>query len=153
MTKLDLNQSAAIREVVRFRQALFRKRADAYVCAGCGRDITRHFHRGQAHVWQAVGPQGYVCRCGRRWLTGAVEWDHLSDWDRRGRIRGLVGLSILFTAAFAVPGLLVDLVLRRWRAAPIAGLAVAFLPAALLCAAFWLEVGASIWRTRTGWKG
>ena len=40
-----------------------------------------HFHRRQSHSWSPLGPEKYVCLCGQRYLTGAVEWTNLSEYD------------------------------------------------------------------------
>jgi hypothetical protein len=58
--------------------------ADVYLCDKCGRDVTKHLHRGQAHVWKPIDPNRYQCRCGEKYLIGATEWDHLGEWERKG---------------------------------------------------------------------
>ena len=43
-------------------------------------NVTEHLHRGQAHVRQQIGPPHYVCACGKSYLSGATEWDNLSEF-------------------------------------------------------------------------
>src|SRR5712691_3427119 len=85
----------------------FPTRADVYVCEKCGRDITRHLQAGQAHVWEPMGPERYRCRCGQTYLTGATEWDHLGDWERKRRVSQTTGLAFLFSVVLSVPGCVV----------------------------------------------
>src|SRR5579864_5726835 len=80
----------------------FPEAADAYFCDKCGRDLTRHLHRGQAHVRQPIGPMRYTCDCGEPYLTGATEWDCLSDWDKR-QWRSDIGLAIILFALLLIP--------------------------------------------------
>jgi len=96
-----------------------------------------------------MGPERYLCRCGQKYLTGATEWDHLGDWERRRRVGQTFGLALLFSVAFAVPGLVVYLALYRSRGALIAALVIAGLPFVVLVP-FCLKVAASMWRTRIG---
>jgi hypothetical protein len=93
---LSLNLGA--RPLVKLPASAFPDRADIYVCDKCGRDITRHFRPGQAHVWAPMGPERCLCLCGERYLTGAKEWDHFSDWERNRRVGDTLGLGILFSA-------------------------------------------------------
>jgi hypothetical protein len=81
----------------------FPETADLYVCDECGRDITVHLHRGRAHVRQPLGPVRYVCRCGQSYLSGATEWDYLSDWEKQQWLRDIPLIFILF-AMVAVYG-------------------------------------------------
>lgn len=74
----------------------FPEPADVYVCDKCGRDITEHLHRKQPHVWRPLGPARYVCVCGAKYDSGAVEWDNLSQWERTNRLRQAVGLVVIF---------------------------------------------------------
>jgi hypothetical protein len=127
--------------------------ADVYVCDKCGRDVTKHLHRGQAHVWKPVGPNRYQCRFGQKYLTGAMEWDQLGEWERKRRIGQTVGLGILCSAAFSIVGLVVYLALHRSKAALICASAIAALPFLLMNVPFWLDVAASVWRTRVGTSG
>jgi hypothetical protein len=126
----------------------FPERAEWYVCDNCGRDITRHLHPGRAHMTQAMGPVRYVCRCGERWLTGAVEWDHMDDWYRHRRFIDLRIGIVLFSVPSFLLGLLVYFAFGRSRSAIIAGVTIGALPAALQLVQFAVEVGASVWRTR-----
>ena len=124
--------------------------ADTYVCDKCGEDITRYLRPGQAHVWKPMGPERYLCHCGQKYLTGATEWDHLGEWERKRRVGQTLGLGILFSAPFSVIGLVAYLALHRSKAALIGALAITALPFLLILVPFCLQVGASMWRTRIG---
>ncbi len=97
---------------VRLPASAYPEPADAYVCDDCGREITKHLRPGTAHCWQAMGPRWYVCDCGRKWLSGAVEWDHLGYWERKRRIRDTLHLSALFSIVSLLIVLLVYLALQ-----------------------------------------
>jgi hypothetical protein len=99
---LSLNLGA--RPLITLPASAFPNGADVYVCDKCGRDITRHFRPGRAHVWAPMGPERYLCLCGQRYLTGATEWDHLSDWERNRRVKDTLGLGVLFSAMFSNTG-------------------------------------------------
>ena len=73
----------------------FPEPAESYICDSCGRDVTRHMHVGQAHVQQPLGPIWYTCRCGKKYISGAVEWDQLGDGERRNRICELVLFALI----------------------------------------------------------
>src|SRR3954468_14606453 len=79
--------------------------ADAYLCDTCGKDITRHLHAGRSHVLRPLGPLRYMCQCGQKYLSGAVEWDHLDDWEKRKRMAD-VGLAIILLVGLALFSLL-----------------------------------------------
>jgi hypothetical protein len=80
------------------RASEFPEPADASVCDKWGRDITVYLHRGHAHVRMPLGPSRYVCRCGRKYLSGTAEWDDLSDWDKRQRLPD-IGLAVIVSVA------------------------------------------------------
>jgi hypothetical protein len=150
MLSLNLNS----RPLVKLPASAFPNRADAYMCDKCGRDITKYFRPGRAHVWAPMGPERFQCRCGQKYLTGAAEWDHLGDWERSRRVRGTFGLGILFSIILSIVGLPVYLVLHfifgLGKGALIAGLAIATFPFFLVQITFWPGVVASMWRTRFG---
>ena len=122
--------------------------ADVYVCDQCGRDITKHLHRGRAHVWEPMGPERYVCRCGQSYLTGAREWDHLSEATRKQRIVQIIVTGILFSVPFSFIGLGLYFWLHRSRRALIFALAMATIPFLVVFVPFFLSVAASMYRTR-----
>jgi hypothetical protein len=93
-----------------------------------------------------MGPERYLCQCGQKYLTGATEWDHLGDWERKNRIRQTLGISVLSS----IIGLLGYLALRRSNGALIGALVIAILPVLLVHTPFWLGVAMSMWRTRIG---
>jgi hypothetical protein len=132
----------------------FPSRADVYECDKCGRDVTKHFRVGRAHVWKPMGPERYQCGCGQKYLTGATEWDHLGDWERKRRVRQSFGLGVLFSALGSGIGLVVYAYLRfgfgLHRGALVTGLIIAACPFLLMNIPFWLGVIMSIWRTRVG---
>ena len=130
----------------------FPEPAATYICDNCGRDITKRLHPGRAHCWQAMGPQRYVCLCGKKWLSGAVEWNHLGDWERERRIRDTLALGALSSVASFL------IVALAYLAAHATGMIVGvsfiaivivILPAVLIIVPFVFQVGASMWRTRT----
>jgi hypothetical protein len=149
---LSLNLSA--RPLVTLPATAFPNNADAYVCDKCGRDVTRHFRPGRAHVWAPMGPERFVCFCGQRYLTGATEWDHLGDWERNKRVGDTLGLGVLFSAMFSILGLLAYLFLRfafgLREGALVTALVITALPFSLMQVTFWPGVIASMWRTRVG---
>jgi hypothetical protein len=100
-----------------------------------------------------MGPNRYQCKCGQKYLTGAMEWDQLGEWERKRRIGQTVGLGILCSAAFSIVGLVVHLALHRSKAALICASAITALPFLLMNVPFWLDVAASVWRTRVGSSG
>jgi hypothetical protein len=67
----------------------FPEAAEVYFCDKCGRDLTKHLHRGHRHSGCPLGPPRHKCDCGESYLTGAVEWDHLGNGGRRRRIQFL----------------------------------------------------------------
>ena len=87
-------------------------------------------------------------------MTGATEWDHLGDRERRSRIVQTIGLGFFISIPFAVPGLFFYLLLRLVFGLPRVAFVVAVLvtcaPFVGLNADFWPEVAVSIWRTRFG---
>jgi hypothetical protein len=130
----------------------FPERANIYVCDNCCRDITKHLRPGQSHVWKPRGPERYQCRCGKKYLTGAIEWDHLGRWERSGRIRDTLGLGVTFSAMLSVLGLMLYPVLKvafgLREGAVGTGLVITALPFCLMQLGFWPSVFASMWRTR-----
>jgi hypothetical protein len=147
MTSLDLdNYTEFVSSVL--PASAFPNPAMTYVCDNCGRDVTRHLHCGQAHVWQPMGPQRYTCRCGQRWLTGAVEWDHLGDWERRRRIRDTLAISVVSVILASIPATITYFALRPWARTEVTTAAIILVPLILSGAPFWIAVAASIWRTR-----
>lgn len=150
MVRLDLGA----RPLTILPASEFPSRADAYVCDNCRRDITRHLHRGRAHVWRQMGSERYRCNCGALHITGAVEWDHLRDWERKRRVSQTFGLGIIFSFMSSIAGLLAYLALHFLfglrQAALITGLALTALPFVLVQLTFWYSVPASVRRTRFG---
>jgi hypothetical protein len=126
--------------------------ADAYVCDKCSRDRTKHFHRGRAHSSKAMGRKRYRCQCGQNYLTGATEWDHFSERERRRLIQFTLGFAVVFSAIISVPGLAAYLALRYIFYLPRVGLVVgaliAVFPFLLMVIPFSLGVVSSMWRTR-----
>jgi hypothetical protein len=147
MTLLDLeNYREFVSNVL--PASAFPNPAMNYVCDNCGRDVTEHLHRGQPHVWQPMGPQRYTCRCGQCWLTGAVEWDHLRDWERRRRIRDTLAISVLLAILAFIPATIASFALGPGPRAGATAAAIILVPLILSGAPFWIAVAASIWRTR-----
>ena len=149
---LSLNLGA--RPLIKLPASAFPSRADVYVCDKCEQDISKHLRSGQAHVWAPMGPEQYRCGCGQKYLTGATEWDHFSERERRRRVRDSFGLGVLFSAIFSILGLLVYLLLHSVfglrEGALVTGLVITALPFSFIQIAFWPYVVASMWRTRVG---
>jgi hypothetical protein len=121
----------------------FPERADACLCDNCGRDISKRRHPPRAH-------------CGKKWLTGAAEWDHFDPWERRHRIGATLGLSVLSMTLSSLFATVVYFALKAiGLEAKVFALTIALLPGTLVIVHFALEVAASMWRTRIGfsqWK-
>ena len=130
---------------------------ESYLCDKCGKDITRHIHAGRAHVLRPLGPLRYTCQCGQKYHSGAVEWDHLSDWEQQSRMRE-VGLAIILLVGLALLSLLGYVAFRRrslllacvWAA--LALLSVPLWPLFVGILSLPFEIAASLWRTRIGGK-
>jgi hypothetical protein len=127
--------------------------AQVYFCDSCGRDLTKNLYRDRAPVWQPLRPMWSVCQCGQKYLSGAAEWDDLSSWERKQRIRQLwIGL-VLF-ALLVIPGALAYFALRYGGAALLAIVGIALIPSVLVAKPFGFvlldlcEIITSIWRTR-----
>lgn len=140
MIRLDLSKT-------QLPASSFPTLADIYVCDKCGRDITRHFRRPVGHAWSTIGPQRYVCVCGEKWLTGAVEWDHLPSWDQRRRIQHTLMLSFVLVLWFLVPGVFVCVMFEFNRLAVALALLATML-VVLPIGSLALDIAASVWRTR-----
>ena len=127
-------------------------RADGHLCDNCGRDLTKHFRRGHAHAWSPMGPVRFNCACGKSYLTGAMEWEHLSQFERRRRLREILGIGIVLSAASSIIALVTCLVLhfvfRFDRVALITATVITWFPFALVQVSFWPGVVQSIIRTR-----
>jgi hypothetical protein len=140
----------------RLRASEFPDPADVYVCDKCGRDITAHLGRGQSHVWRPLGPLRYVCPCGQKYLSGAVEWDNLSDWEKRQRSRQTLGLLIIISAILTGFGIFVYFAVTRHNLLLLLLSALASIPSivflGLLVASLFdvFGIAASLWRTRIG---
>ncbi len=132
----------------------FPQRADTYICDKCARDVTRYFRLHQSHSWTPMGPARFVCRCGQRYLTGAIEWDHLGLPEKHRRIRQTLVLGVFLSGMLSIFGILVYFALRFLFDLRQAGFLVAAfitaVPFVWLQMTFWPEVLASMWRTRVG---
>lgn len=148
MLKLDLNK----RHAVKLPASEFPDRADVYVCDECGRDITKHFQPGRAHVWSPMGVERYSCLCGQKYLTGATEWDHFRDSERKKRIVQTLGVGISLSILLSVVALLFYLPLHLILGLPsvvlTTALVIAALPFLWMQIMFWPGVIKSVWRTR-----
>jgi len=130
----------------------FPKRADKYLCDYCGRDVSKRFRPGRPHSQAPMGPTRFTCRCGKKYVSGAIEWDHLGDRERRRRIRETLLFGVFFSVMFSIPAGLIYLFFRFLldlrRAGFLVACIVILLPFALMQATFWPAVVASMWRTR-----
>ncbi|MCU1309673.1 MAG: hypothetical protein JWO20_798 [Candidatus Angelobacter sp.] len=98
-----------------------------------------------------MGNERYTCNCGQMYRTGAVEWDHLGNRERRRRLRDVLGLTLVFCTMISLPSGIVYLLLGRSRVAMIIALFIVGLPL-LWPLDFALEIASSVWRTRVGRK-
>ena len=150
MELLQLNPQAPPKQLP---ASQFPEPADVYICDKCGRDITAYFHRGGGHVRPPLGPARYVCRCGGRYLSGANEWDNLSDWARRQWLSD-VGLAVIILAAIAAFSILLHRAVLHRSTLLFGCLALVFLfliplfPLLAAIVAIPFEIATSIWRTR-----
>jgi len=136
---------------IRLPASEFPNQADVYVCDHCGEDITAHFSPWASHSWVPMAPERFTCACGRPYLTGAVEWDNLGQRERKRRIRDTHGLGLFFSLLSSVVGLLAYFALRalhHGQAAMVIAVVITAFPFAALVVPFWLQVAASMWRTR-----
>jgi hypothetical protein len=151
MQALNLNphQSPA----KQLRASEFPELADVYVCDDCGRDITAHLFNGRAHVRQPLGPARYVCSCGQKYLSGAAEWDNLSNWAKRQWL-GEVGLALILLTALAVLVLFVRYAVTHHSiivfvlSATVVLISIPLFPLFVAILGVPFEIAASIWRTR-----
>jgi len=132
----------------------FPEPADVYVCDNCGRDITEHLHRGRPQVWRALGPVRYVCVCGAKYVTGAAEWDNLSESERKRRLRQGVVTLVFLGLILAPIGVLLYFAFNRGGFV-LTVLAILSASPAIVCLALFLgtaldmmEIIASVYRTR-----
>jgi hypothetical protein len=127
--------------------------AEIYFCDNCGRDLTKSLYRDRAPVWQPLHPMWYVCQCGRKYLSGAAEWDDLTTWEREQRIRQLSIGFVLF-ALLVIPVTLAYFALRYGGAALIVIVGIALIPSVLVAKPLGFvlldlyQIIASICRTR-----
>jgi hypothetical protein len=141
------------RTISRVPASRFPEPAEVYFCDDCGRDVTKKLHRDRAPVWQPLRPIWFVCQCGRKYLSGAAEWDDLTAREREQRIRQLQIGFVLF-ALLVIPVTLAYFALRYGGAALLAVVGIALIPSILVAKPFWFvlidlyEIIASIWRTR-----
>ncbi len=139
--------------ISRLPASRFPNPAEVYFCDNCGRNLTKNLHHDSSPVWQPLRPIWYVCQCGRKYLSGAAEWDNLTIWERKQRIRQLRIGFVLF-ALLMIPGALAYFALSYGSEVLLAVLAIALIPSILIARLLWFglldvfEIIASIWRTR-----
>ena len=141
------------RTISRLPASRFPDPAEVYFCDNCGRDLTKYLHHDRSPVWQPLRPIWYVCQCGRKYLSGAAEWDDLTTWERKQRIRQLRIGFVLF-ALLMIPGTIGYFALSLGSAALLAVLAIALIPSIVVARLLGFvlldvfEIITSIWRTR-----
>jgi hypothetical protein len=128
--------------------------AEVYFCDNCGRDLTKNPYHDRAPVWQPLRPIWYGCQCGRKYLSGAAEWDDLATWERKQRI-GQLWIGFVLLAILVIPVTLAYFALSHGGgAALLAVVGIALIPSILAAKPFGFalldvyEIIASIWRTR-----
>jgi hypothetical protein len=143
--------------ISRLPASRFPNPAEVYFCDNCGRDLTNNLHHDRSPVWQPLRPIWYVCQCGRQYLSGAAEWDNLTTWERKQRIRQLGIGSVLF-AFLMISGTLAYFA-SYGSAALLAAVAITLIPSILVARLLGFvlldvfEIIASIWRTRVSGRG
>jgi len=111
----------------------------------------------RAQVRQPIGPMRYTCVCGKSYLTGATEWDYLSEWDKR-QWRSDVGIGVILLILLTIPFILGFAAWHRQSLVLLAILIAAVIPSLLMLRLFGLTlvetlaIARSIWRTRFGPK-
>lgn len=95
-----------------------------------------------------------MCRCGATYLTGALESDHLGDWERRHRVRDTFAIGLALSAVCSIIGVLIYVYMRfvldLRKLGFVVAVSIGSLPFILIQLSFWPAVVASMWRTRTG---
>jgi hypothetical protein len=127
------------------------ERADIYVCDKCEKDITRHFIAQQSHSWRPLGRERYLCQCGQSYLTGAVEWTNLSEYEKNRRIQGALVPGIIGSVIFSIFGLGAYLLLRVLqfrRIALFTGLVITVFPFVAIVTTSLVGIALSSWRTK-----
>jgi len=132
----------------------FPEHADEYECDKCGRLVTKHLNCGRAHVEKPIGRERYRCRCGETYPSGAIEWDHLRDSERRRRMKMLLFVYTRFLLPALIPAIFAFLALHYriyWLLAicvlvSIPTIVFLYLSAISLLELIW--IAASLWRTR-----
>ena len=144
-------------DATRVPASRFPEPTDLYFCDSCGRDVTQHLYRGKAHMWRPLGPIWYTCKCGAKYLSGAVEWDDLSQWERKQRAWQL-GIAPVILIALAIPAAIAYYGVHARSLIVLAIFAVLAIPAPVFA---WLlgltivealEIVKSMWRTRVSYK-
>jgi hypothetical protein len=121
--------------------------AEEYYCDDCAREVTKQVHRRESHSWRPMGTEKFRCVCGHNWPTGAAEWDHLSDRERRSRVNAFIVLNIAAVFFASIVGLVSYFLSSKADVALDVGL-VALSPFLLFQVRSWFDLFASIWRTR-----
>lgn len=156
--QIDLRKPLSVKTlshktISRLPASRFPDPAEVYFCDSCGRDLTKNLYPDRAPVWQPLRPIWCVCQCGRKYLSGAAEWDDLTNWERKQRIRQL-RIGFLLFAILVVPVTLAYFALSRGGAALLAVVGIALIPSILVAKPFGFvlldvyEIITSIWRTR-----
>lgn len=131
----------------------FPEGAEFYFCDNCGQDLTKNFYRDRSSVWQPLRPIWFKCACGRKYLSGAAEWDDLSTWEQHQRTRQL-SIGFVLLAVLVIPVTLAYFALRYGGVALLAVVAIALIPSILVAKPLayvvldLYEIVTSIWRTR-----
>lgn len=102
-----------------------------------------------------IGPMRYRCLCGKTYLTGATEWDYLSEWDKR-QWRSDAGIAFILLFLIFIP---IAFAYAAWHFRNLILLVisvVALIPTVILLRLFvtillgFVDIVRSIWRTRIG---
>jgi hypothetical protein len=121
--------------------------AEEYFCDDCARVVTGQVRRRESHSWQPMGAEKFRCACGHNWPTGAAEWNHLSEREKRNRINEFIVLNIVLVFFASIVALAGYILSSKVGIALYGGL-VALSIFLLFRVRSWFDLSASIWRTR-----
>jgi hypothetical protein len=80
------------------------KAGNRYFCEQCGADLTKFVRRRNPEASPLIGKDTGVCRCGREYLTGLIEWDHLTTEQKRKIYKRLALGSGVLLSMFVFAG-------------------------------------------------
>lgn len=152
MQTLDLNTQPTNKTVL--PASHYPKYADVYICDQCERNLSKYIRRRSGHGGPAIGPEWSMCKCGKKFQTGKIEWDHMSERLRADNIRISFFISVLLAITMFIEYALAYSAHQYQSSLLWAVFAILMLPSILvLVFTFFLfqsliRIAASIYRTR-----